>query len=253
MLHSPRLADSAPPSHWEWQYLNLMRRIRDEGDERIDRTGIGTRALFGAEIRCDLSGGRVPLLTTKRVYWKEAARELLWFLTDDTNIRPSCAQGVDNWLLPRFDNSVPIAQPAADFAFQALAGPMRGFNLNIRNGNSYALINTELRLPVFRMLSRRIGSNFLRNFQVVGFFDAGTAWEGSDPFSTDNPRNSSVITNGNRVIVKINYFREPVVAGYGVGIRSMLFGYFVRADYAWGIETRTVQRPKLFLALGLDF
>jgi len=161
--------------------------------------------------------------------------------------------GVDNWLLPRFDNSVPIAQPGADFAFQAYAGPMRGFNLNIRNGNSYAVVNTELRLPVFRMLSRRIGSNFLRNFQMVGFFDMGTAWEGSDPFSTDNPLNSSVITNGNRVIVKINYFREPVVAGYGVGIRSMLFGYFIRADYAWGIETRTVQRPKLFLALGLDF
>ncbi len=161
--------------------------------------------------------------------------------------------GVDNWLLPRFDNSVPIAQPGSEFAFQAYAGPMRGFDLNIRNGNSYAVVNTELRLPVFRMLSRRIGSNFLRNFQMVGFFDMGTAWEGANPFSTDNPLNSSVITNGNRVIVKINYFREPVVAGYGVGIRSMLFGYFVRADYAWGIETRTVQRPKLFLALGLDF
>lgn len=161
--------------------------------------------------------------------------------------------GVDNWLLPRFDNSVPIAQPGADFAFQAFAGPMRGFDLNIRNGNSYTVINTELRLPVFRMLSRRISSNFLRNFQVVGFFDAGTAWEGSSPFSTDNPLNSNIITNGNRVIVKINYFREPVVAGYGVGVRTMLFGYFVRADYAWGIETRQVQRPKLYLALGLDF
>jgi hypothetical protein len=161
--------------------------------------------------------------------------------------------GVDNWLLPRFDNSVPIAAPGAPVAFQGFAGPLRGFNTNIRNGNSYLLINTELRLPVFLMLSRRIASNFLRNFQLVGFFDAGTAWEGNNPFSTDNPLNARTITNGDRVIVRINYFREPVVAGYGVGVRSMLFGYFIRADYAWGIETRVVQKPKLYIALGLDF
>jgi len=161
--------------------------------------------------------------------------------------------GVDNWLLPKFDNSVPIANPGAPVAFQGFAGPLRGFNTNIRNGNSYMLINTELRLPVFLMLSRRIASNFLRNFQLVGFFDAGTAWEGNNPFSTDNPLNARTITNGDRVIVRINYFREPVVAGYGFGLRSMLFGYFIRADYAWGIETRVVQKPTLYIALGLDF
>lgn len=43
------------------------------------------------------------------------------------------------------------------------------------------------------------------------------------------------------------------MAGYGVGLRTTLFGYFVRADYAWGIETRRVQQPKLYLAMGLDF
>jgi hypothetical protein len=41
--------------------------------------------------------------------------------------------------------------------------------------------------------------------------------------------------------------------GYGVGLRTQLFGYFIKADYAWGIETRTVQKPKIFLSLGLDF
>ena len=95
--------DLSPPSvlsrsdHWEWQYLDLVRRIWDEGDERVDRTGVGTRSLFGATIRFDLSGGLMPLLTTKRVYWKTASRELLWFLTGDTNIRALCAQGVEIW------------------------------------------------------------------------------------------------------------------------------------------------------------
>ena len=50
--------DSRPSDHWEWQYLDLMRRIWESGDERIDRTGVGTRAVFGAQIRFDLSGGR---------------------------------------------------------------------------------------------------------------------------------------------------------------------------------------------------
>ena len=97
MASAPRLTDSPAPRHWEWQYLDLMRRIWEQGDERVDRTGIGTRSVFGAEVRFDLSGGAMPLLTTKRVYWKTASRELLWFLTGNTNIRPLCAQGVQIW------------------------------------------------------------------------------------------------------------------------------------------------------------
>jgi thymidylate synthase len=91
---SPRL--SGTPG-WEWQYLELMRRIWEHGDERVERTGIGTRSVFGAELRFDLADGRMPLLTTKRVYWKTATREMLWFLTGETNIRPLCAQGVEIW------------------------------------------------------------------------------------------------------------------------------------------------------------
>jgi thymidylate synthase len=83
--------------HWEWQYLDLMRRIWEHGSERIDRTGIGTRSVLGAEIRFDLSGGAMPLVTTKRVYWKTATREFLWFLTGNTNIRPLVQQGVNIW------------------------------------------------------------------------------------------------------------------------------------------------------------
>ena len=89
--------DSPVTTHWEWQYLDLMRRIWEAGDERVDRTGVGTRSVFGAEIRFDMTGGAVPLLSTKRVYWKTAAREFLWFLSGDTNIRPLVLQGVKIW------------------------------------------------------------------------------------------------------------------------------------------------------------
>lgn len=115
---------ASQPAHWEWQYLNLMRRIWTTGDERVDRTGIGTRSIFGAEIRFDLSGGLMPLLTTKRVYWKTATRELLWFLTGDTNIRSLCAQGVEiwtDWPLDRYRRETGEDISRADFSQRIVA------------------------------------------------------------------------------------------------------------------------------------
>ena len=74
-----------------------MRKIWTEGTIQRDRTGVGTRALFGAMMRFSLADDAVPLLTTKRVYWKTAAREMLWFLTGNTNIRPLLQQNVRIW------------------------------------------------------------------------------------------------------------------------------------------------------------
>ncbi|MCP3929386.1 MAG: hypothetical protein GY705_09835 [Bacteroidetes bacterium] len=160
--------------------------------------------------------------------------------------------GVDSWLFPKFNDEIPIPQDN-DIAFRTMATSIRGFNLNIRNGNSYALLNNELRIPVFNYISSNIRSSFLKNFQLVGFFDLGTAWTGLNPFSEENPLNTISVKNGELVVVKINYFRDPVVAGYGAGFRSTLFGYFIRVDYAWGIETRKTLDPKLFISMGLDF
>ncbi|WP_375290035.1 thymidylate synthase [Qipengyuania sp.] len=89
--------DSRPVPHPEHQYLDLMERVWRAGSERVDRTGVGTRSVMGAMLRYDLAGGAMPLVTTKRVYWKTATRELLWFLTGETNIRPLVLQGVKIW------------------------------------------------------------------------------------------------------------------------------------------------------------
>ncbi|GEK89757.1 thymidylate synthase [Alkalibacterium putridalgicola] len=70
----------------EKEYLDLARRILEEGTERQDRTGTGTKSVFGHQMRFDLQKG-FPLLTTKRVYFKLIKSELLWFLKGDTNIR----------------------------------------------------------------------------------------------------------------------------------------------------------------------
>jgi thymidylate synthase len=83
--------------HPEYQYLDIMEEILERGDERVDRTGVGTKSIFGAQMRFDLSGGQVPILTTKRVYWKTAVKEMLWFLTGGTNIQPLLKDNVRIW------------------------------------------------------------------------------------------------------------------------------------------------------------
>lgn len=85
------------PALPEQQYLDLMQHVLETGDERIDRTGVGTRSLFGAMLRFNLADGRVPILTTKRVYWKTAVKEMLWFLTGRTDLRSLLQQNVRIW------------------------------------------------------------------------------------------------------------------------------------------------------------
>ena len=159
--------------------------------------------------------------------------------------------GTDSWLIPQFDETIPL--PAAnDFVYRSIATNARGFKLNVRNGNSYALFNAEFRTPVLRYLFPRSQKNFFRNFQLVAFFDAGTAWEGVNPFNETSPLNTWRDQNQS-VQIEVNYFRDPIVYGYGGGIRTLLFGYFVRLDYAWGVETRVVQDPRLYFSIGMDF
>lgn len=83
--------------HPEYQYLDLLSHILENGDRRIDRTGVGTLSTFGAMVRFDLSKGEVPVLTTKRVFWKVAVKEMLWFLTGGTNIQPLLKENVRIW------------------------------------------------------------------------------------------------------------------------------------------------------------
>jgi thymidylate synthase len=116
----------ADTPHPEAAVLDLMREVWNRGVARGDRTGTGTRAIFGAMLRFDLSDGTVPLLTTKRVFWKSAVRELLWFLSGETNIRPLVAEGVHiwtDWPLDRFRRATGEAITREAFEDRILADP----------------------------------------------------------------------------------------------------------------------------------
>lgn len=160
--------------------------------------------------------------------------------------------GVDNWMFAQYNTNVGIPQ-AGNFAYQALAANMRGFKQNARNGSSYILTNAEFRVAPFNYFSKRkLRSRFLRNFQLIGFVDVGTAWFGLSPFSDENPLNT-VFLGDPPVQVRVNYFRDPIILGYGGGVRLDLFGYFMRIDYAWGLETKELSDPILYFSLGTDF
>ncbi len=83
--------------HYEQQYLDLMHYIWNHGAVKQDRTGVGTKSIFGATMRFSLENDSIPLLTTKRVFWKTAAKEMLWFLTGKTNIRDLLLVNVRIW------------------------------------------------------------------------------------------------------------------------------------------------------------
>ncbi|XP_059061960.1 thymidylate synthase [Achroia grisella] len=92
-----KVLDSIQSQHEEYQYLNLIQKIINTGDKRVDRTGVGTLSIFGAMQRYSLTNNTLPLLTTKRVFTKGVIYELLWMLSGSTDTKALASKGVHIW------------------------------------------------------------------------------------------------------------------------------------------------------------
>jgi len=240
--------------------------IYDNTRKRSINIYFGTRYKVFGEYYKELSYNKSDMIVLGADFRKyiRIHRELIWAnrFAASTSYGPTrlvyYLGGVDNWMgylfnrVPMFDNSIPV-NPDVNYGFQALATNMRGFTQNIRNGTSFALINSEIRWPFIRYFAGHpLRSNLLNSLQIVGFGDIGTAWTGKSPWSGENAYDNQIIRNG-PVVVTLDSNREPVVYGFGAGARAQLFGYFIRADWAWGIENRFILPRIFYLSFSLDF
>jgi hypothetical protein len=171
--------------------------------------------------------------------------------------------GMDNWVQSRSDYRPEPENPlSGDFSidnrnellFADFVTNMRGFTLNKVSGNNHAVINAELRFPVFKYLgNKQSSSNALNNFQAIMFTDVGTVWNKRSPFAAENDFNTKPILNSLPFTGHVTDFKSPILAGYGVGARTSILGYFVKLDLAWGVDDQVVQKPITYLTIGLDF
>ena len=165
--------------------------------------------------------------------------------------------GVDTWVNPKYANDIPISSNQ-NYGLQAPVTNLRGLPQNIRNGNNYLLWNSELRFPVFSFFAKTpLKSAFLRDFQLVGFFDAGIAYNFTNPFNSRNALSTEVVTNdpnNNPVVVTVNYYRNPFVFGTGAGVRTNILGYFIRLDTGFGYDGLSFnKKPIWHFSLSKDF
>ncbi|MGC1391627.1 MAG: hypothetical protein WA816_11370 [Bacteroidales bacterium] len=240
--------------------------IFDNTRKRLINIYFGTRFKIFGEYYKELTSKKSDMFVLGVDFRKyiKIHRELIWAnrFAASTSFGPTkliyYLGGVDNWMgylfnkVPMFDNTVPVT-PNVNYGFQALATNMRGFSQNVRNGNSFALINSELRWPVVRYLAGHpLRSNFLNSLQIIGFGDVGTAWSGNSPWSSTNGYDTEKLTNG-PVSVTLDTNREPIIEGFGAGLRASILGYFVRADWAWGIENGYILPRIFYLSFSLDF
>ena len=167
--------------------------------------------------------------------------------------------GVDNWVFLNRDNPVinDALNPAdkRDLFFTDFATSMRGFNVNKQSGTNHLLLNLELRLPIAEFLSTEpVTSNFLKNLQFTVFTDIGTTWSEKGPLAIRYDYPITTIAGSRSYFnAAVNTFKNPFLLGYGLGLRTTLFGYYAKFDVGWGMENRDVQKPITYFSLGHDF
>ncbi|MGR3810435.1 hypothetical protein [Jiulongibacter sp. NS-SX5] len=142
-----------------------------------------------------------------------------------------------------------------DIVFYNYPGNLRGFDFAKLYGTNYLLTNIELRLALGQYFPQNsLTSSVVRNLQLVLFNDIGTAWNGSKgPWSRQNSLNTQIVGDGNPFYAVVTNFKNPFLIGYGAGIRTTILGFYLKADYGFGLENKEVGPGKFYLSLGHDF
>ena len=155
------------------------------------------------------------------------------------------------------DNSFSLAgnantavDPDIPYTYQARITPLRGFQNNVRNGANMTVANAEVRFPIFFNSAGK--TDFLKHLQAVAFADVGAAWTGLHPYTDDNTFNF-VTVESNPITVTVSNNREPVLYDLGFGLRSRFLGYWLAADWAYGVDDGITLPRRFTLSLNFDF
>ena len=136
----------------EQKYLDLLKEISDNGSERKDRTGIGTKGIFGTQLRFSLENNKIPMLTTKKIHIKSVVEELLFFLRGETDTKLLEAKGVNIW---KGNTSREfLDKKGLGYLSEGSMGPMYGYLW--RNFNGIDQLKNALSLIKKDPYSRRI-------------------------------------------------------------------------------------------------
>lgn len=173
--------------------------------------------------------------------------------------------GMNNWLFNQFHRPPtdrPEASPVrnaegvenSNLLFAEFVD-LRGYDYDEIRGSNVITFSAELRIPIFSYLSRgNIASNFIKNFQLVAFYDAGSSWTDAAPWERVNDQNTEVIdTEGSPFEITLNNFNNPWLQSYGAGLRTVLLNYYVKFDAARPIRDYTVEKPRFYVTLGYNF
>jgi hypothetical protein len=172
--------------------------------------------------------------------------------------------GMDNWFGNRINYEGlqnPLVSQTGSYnenlLFTEFATSLRGFDYATLYGNNVALASAEFRVPLIRALSNGpITSNFFRNLQFTAFYDVGTSWTGALPFNAENSVRKRVVPevqSGSPFRIEIDEYLNPWLYSYGLGLRTMMLGYYMKFDLAWPVENYSVKNPRLSVTLGFDF
>ncbi len=173
--------------------------------------------------------------------------------------------GVENWLFRRDEErntdpfyvneevGEPFRDNLSDILFVRYATPMRGFDFNKLFGSNYLLLNAEMRIPLLGLFQTTASrSRFVNNLQAILFTDIGAAWSGISPFNRQNSLNTIDISV-RPFKATVSNFKDPFLVGYGGGLRSKIFNYFTKFDFAWGLEDGKISDIQYYVSLGYDF
>ena len=234
----------------------------------------GTRLKAGITRLYDLDGRNTNFskISVDLRHYQKLHRQLIWanrasfgqYIGGGTSQPFFRLGGMDNWLNYDYSDNqfikqdqTTVTEPSqldpTQMFYQQFVTNLRGFDYSKRVGQKFVLFNSELRLPIVQYFSHRpIESGFFRNLQLTAFGDMGTTYSGDNPFSVNNSNNTVTESEGG-FSATVTSFSNPLLYGYGAGMRTTMLGFYVKGDVAWGREQYATKGPKLYVTLGYDF